>query len=69
MEQMIPEVEMRIWHTGNDLGSFPKVVQQVTLTGGNGTKGDSLGTAVLSYTKKIKHKCSVQFVQLGWDQT
>ena len=61
MEQMIPEVKMRIWHTGNYWGSFPKVVQQVALTGGNGTKGDSLRTAVLSY-KKIKHKCSVQFV-------
>ena len=60
---MIPEVKMTTWQAGNYWGSFPKVVQQMALTGGNGTKGDNLGTAVLGYKKKIKHKCSVQFVQ------
>ena len=40
---MISEVKMSIWHKGNNSVSFPKVVQLVALTGGNETKGDSLG--------------------------
>ena len=47
---MIPEVKMSIWHQEDDWVLFLKVVQQVALTGGNGTKGDSLSAAVFSHT-------------------